>query len=85
MLSGPDAPATPQGDGMAKLLRGYQTLQDGLDALKWGRNTKAAQTQRQTLPQNFMAWAAAVVQEHPELTSFYNSVLKPDLPAIVVN
>jgi hypothetical protein len=43
-------------------------------------NTRMAQTRKQRLKANFDGQVESYLEDHPGLLSFYNSVIRPDLP-----
>jgi hypothetical protein len=69
---------------LTTMMRSWSSLQQALDALKFSRRTTAVQQREKDLPQQFIAWAHQYLAVHPRMTSFYNSVLRPDLPDEVI-
>lgn len=71
---------TPQAATIQKLLDGWDEYQARLDSFKLTGRTTQIMRKEQAEHQQFAAWAEAVVRANPSVASFYNSVLRPDMP-----
>lgn len=81
LLASPTLVTDDRTAAMRTLLEEYQRFNDTIVGFRTARGTTYNRMQRSNEIRNFTGWAETFTTQHPDVLSFYNSLIRGDLPS----